>query len=66
MKFFQGWWKGEIDGRMGVFPDNFVKLLSTNTANTNTAQNQGSGTNLAKPNMGGKLTNSEVRNHVNL
>ena len=46
---------------MGVFPDNFVKLLSTNAATTNTAQNQGSGTNLAKPNMGGKLTNSEVQ-----
>ncbi|XP_077952304.1 SH3 domain-containing kinase-binding protein 1 isoform X2 [Gasterosteus aculeatus] len=22
-----GWWKGEIGGRQGVFPDNFVKLL---------------------------------------
>ncbi|XP_068438125.1 SH3 domain-containing kinase-binding protein 1 isoform X2 [Clinocottus analis] len=22
-----GWWKGEIGGRRGVFPDNFVKLL---------------------------------------
>ncbi|XP_037312518.2 SH3 domain-containing kinase-binding protein 1 isoform X2 [Pungitius pungitius] len=22
-----GWWKGEIGGRKGVFPDNFVKLL---------------------------------------
>jgi len=24
----KGWWKGEIDGKTGVFPDNFVKLLS--------------------------------------
>lgn len=23
----KGWWKGEVDGRTGVFPDNFVKLL---------------------------------------
>ena len=23
----KGWWKGEIDGRTGVFPDNFVKLI---------------------------------------
>ena len=23
----KGWWKGELDGRVGVFPDNFVKLL---------------------------------------
>ena len=24
----KGWWKGEINGRTGVFPDNFVKLIS--------------------------------------
>ncbi|XP_071819665.1 SH3 domain-containing kinase-binding protein 1-like isoform X5 [Apostichopus japonicus] len=24
----KGWWKGEKDGKVGVFPDNFVKLLS--------------------------------------
>jgi len=23
----KGWWKGEVDGRTGVFPDNFVKLI---------------------------------------
>ncbi len=23
----KGWWKGEVDGRVGVFPDNFVKLI---------------------------------------
>lgn len=23
----QGWWKGELRGKIGVFPDNFVKLL---------------------------------------
>ena len=22
-----GWWKGEINGKIGVFPDNFVELL---------------------------------------
>ena len=22
-----GWWKGEMDGNVGVFPDNFVELL---------------------------------------
>jgi len=25
-----GWWKGELKGRVGVFPDNFVELLPTN------------------------------------
>jgi len=24
-----GWWKGELKGRVGVFPDNFVELLPT-------------------------------------
>lgn len=23
----KGWWKGELNGRVGVFPDNFVKLI---------------------------------------
>jgi len=22
-----GWWKGELKGRVGVFPDNFVEIL---------------------------------------
>jgi len=22
-----GWWKGEMNGKVGVFPDNFVELL---------------------------------------
>ena len=24
----KGWWKGEIDGKIGVFPDNFVKVIT--------------------------------------
>lgn len=24
----KGWWKGELKGKVGVFPDNFVKLIS--------------------------------------
>lgn len=27
-----GWWKGEIDGRRGLFPDNFVRV--SNNDNT--------------------------------
>lgn len=26
----KGWWKGTINGKTGVFPDNFVKLLPSN------------------------------------
>ena len=28
----KGWWKGEIEGKVGVFPDNFVKRVSQNMA----------------------------------
>ncbi|KAI1287003.1 CD2-associated protein [Halotydeus destructor] len=29
----QGWWRGELNGKLGVFPDNFVELIkSTPTA----------------------------------
>ena len=33
------WWKGEVDGRVGVFPDNFVKLITTPTANNQQQNN---------------------------
>jgi UV DNA damage repair endonuclease len=26
-----GWWKGEVNGRTGLFPDNFVELLPANS-----------------------------------
>lgn len=29
----QGWWKGELKGRVGVFPDNFVELISSKNEN---------------------------------
>ena len=25
----KGWWKGELSGKVGVFPDNFVELITT-------------------------------------
>ena len=25
----EGWWRGEVNGRIGVFPDNFVEILPT-------------------------------------
>ena len=33
----KGWWKGEIEGRIGVFPDNFVKLITTAASTATTA-----------------------------
>lgn len=24
----KGWWKGELKGKVGVFPDNFVQVIS--------------------------------------
>ena len=28
---FEGWMQGEVDGRVGLFPDNFVELLPLET-----------------------------------
>lgn len=25
----KGWWKGELKGKVGVFPDNFVQVVSS-------------------------------------
>ena len=25
----EGWWRGEVNGKIGVFPDNFVEILPT-------------------------------------
>ena len=27
MKHDGGWWEGELNGRKGMFPDNFVKVI---------------------------------------
>ena len=35
----KGWWKGEVDGRTGVFPDNFVKLVTGTPTAGNQQQN---------------------------
>lgn len=24
----KGWWKGQLNGKVGVFPENFVKLIT--------------------------------------
>merc|ERR1719419_735645 len=34
----KGWWKGELDGRVGVFPDNFVKRVSQHLSQENLGQ----------------------------
>lgn len=31
----QGWWRGELNGKIGVFPDNFVTLLLNNVQDKN-------------------------------
>ena len=37
-----GWWKGTLEGRTGVFPDNFVRLLRPNQRPLNvTSPNSG-------------------------
>jgi len=34
----KGWWKGELDGKVGVFPDNFVKRVSQHLSQENLRQ----------------------------
>eukprot|EP00093_Oithona_nana_P004967 04967.XXX_31418_20456_1 [CDS] Oithona nana genome sequencing. len=34
----KGWWKGEIDGKVGVFPDNFVRAITPSTTTTTTTE----------------------------
>lgn len=29
----KGWWKGELKGKIGVFPDNFVQLFNQDDVN---------------------------------
>ena len=28
----KGWWRGELVGKVGVFPDNFVEVISADDA----------------------------------
>ncbi|XP_021949236.1 SH3 domain-containing kinase-binding protein 1 isoform X2 [Folsomia candida] len=30
----EGWWRGELRGKTGLFPDNFVKIISANESST--------------------------------
>ena len=34
-----GWWKGELDGAVGVFPENFVKLIVKDNSETSLPSN---------------------------
>ncbi len=36
----KGWWKGELDGKVGVFPDNFVKVIAPGHHATSAAAHQ--------------------------
>lgn len=30
----KGWWKGELNNKIGVFPDNFVQLINATEVNS--------------------------------
>ena len=30
----EGWWKGRVDGREGLFPSNFVEMMEQNGSTT--------------------------------
>ncbi|XP_073985952.1 CIN85 and CD2AP related isoform X3 [Rhodnius prolixus] len=47
-----GWWKGELKGKLGVFPDNFVQIITTPSEE-------------AKPDRPSKaLTTNKLRDHI--
>ncbi|CAG9818225.1 unnamed protein product, partial [Phaedon cochleariae] len=37
-----GWWQGELNGKIGVFPDNFVVLITSDGKNRNKEENKSS------------------------
>jgi len=37
----KGWWKGELNGKIGVFPDNFVELVSQSSSSSETSSING-------------------------
>ncbi|XP_040576071.1 uncharacterized protein cindr [Lepeophtheirus salmonis] len=36
----KGWWRGELDGKIGVFPDNFVKLVNLQEISSGNKKNR--------------------------
>lgn len=34
----EGWWKGEINGKAGMFPNNFVKIIPPGEGSNNNTQ----------------------------
>lgn len=51
----KGWWKGEMNGRIGVFPDNFVELIVTDETRTKKPDRPEKGPTLATAKMDSEL-----------
>lgn len=58
----KGWWKGQLNGKIGVFPDNFVKLVSLGeeVAKPKRPVVTNSTTNKIRDNINKKTTNLNV------
>ncbi|XP_035899257.1 CD2-associated protein-like [Anopheles stephensi] len=54
----KGWWKGELRGRVGVFPDNFVSLLPPEGGKSSSAHISASVRSLASSTPGAAATGS--------
>lgn len=52
----KGWWKGELKGQIGLFPDNFVEVIGTHVKNDHQEQEQWHETN--------QLTTKSVAKHT--
>lgn len=71
----EGWWKGELNGRVGVFPDNYVEEISNTTTlkqrphtpeltNKNSTKTKTSNEDTSQHQLKTTLTNSDDEGHL--
>ncbi|UXI21962.1 hypothetical protein NH340_JMT07905 [Sarcoptes scabiei] len=58
-----GWWKGELNGRVALFPDNFVEIIKQ-TSSISSGTNQTSTSTLTANNISSSIANDTKLNRV--
>jgi len=58
-----GWWRGELNGKQGVFPDNFVKVIVSDTQETvNVSINKSKSNNITTNKLEKQLSDKKPQN----